>query len=91
MRKASLAQDNFSKPDARCDVHRDFIFEQLNFAIHRAGVAQSFLEVADDAGMSYALKGAVEHFKAAAQSANEMRQIKLDAQAAANDAEGGAL
>jgi hypothetical protein len=61
---------------ARIELLRDFVSEQLLLAIHRGELAASFASIADDAGMTYALKGAVGHFKLAVGAANDIAAIK---------------
>ncbi len=61
---------------AKIDLLRGFITEQLAFAIHRGELAVSFASISDDAGMTYALKGAVGHFKLAVGAANDIAAIK---------------
>jgi len=44
-----------------------------------ADIAQTYCEIGDDAGATYALKCCVAHFRAAAASANELTLLKGEA------------
>ncbi|VTZ28460.1 hypothetical protein MPC4_70080 [Methylocella tundrae] len=76
----AVANPKLSNPDgvkqARLELLRDAIFEQLGFMIHRAELARTFADLSDDAGLTYSLKCMVAHVRAAAQCANDLTALK---------------
>lgn len=62
--------------DAKLELLRDFIIGQLSLAIHRGELALQFVEIGDDAGMRYAIRGLVGHVKAVAGAANDVQAIR---------------
>jgi hypothetical protein len=84
---AADSLDNPSKPaalqvnsravlDARLELLREAIFENLGEAGPFIGTAQLLIEARDDAGMRHSIRMGALHFKAAITCANELSSVK---------------
>jgi hypothetical protein len=59
------AADGSEAPHSSQDACREFIGENLEMACFQAGIGVQYASVGDDFGLTYALRRAVAHIKAA--------------------------
>jgi hypothetical protein len=79
--KAASAQgQNRAVREARLELLRESIFENLGAARLFIDTAQMLVEARDDAGMRHSIRMGSLHFKAAVQSANELAALKAGGQ-----------
>ncbi len=56
------------------DQVRNFIAEQLSFAATQIACARMFVDISDDAGLTYSVTAAKAHFRAAVEATNDLNR-----------------
>jgi hypothetical protein len=77
--QAEILRNPRAVREAKLELLREAIFENLGAVSHFAETARLLIEVRDDAGMAHSVKMGAHHYRAAAATVNELSKLKAEA------------
>jgi hypothetical protein len=75
--KAEILRNPHAVREAKLELMRETIFENLGAVSLFADIAKLSIDVGDDAGMRHAVKMGAHHYRAAVVTANELATLKV--------------